>query len=111
MATFETLARGFRTEGRLGLSMDIDTRMRLPVPSSGPVIMNHKFMDWNSDIIAAHLSLISAELYNKVQASEFIDLSWQKDNRETLAPNLVALAARFNQLSFWVAASIVYQPE
>ncbi len=91
--------------------MDIDTRTRLPVPSSGVAVMNHKFMDWDSDLIAAHLSLISAEMYNKVQASEFIDLSWQKEKRETLAPNLVALAARFNRLSFWVAASIVYQPE
>ena len=82
----------------------------LPVPSTSGITMNHKFLDWDKSLIAEHLTLIETDMYNKVQPQEFSNMAWQRDNKEELAPNLVRMAERFNSLSFWVAASIVFGP-
>jgi hypothetical protein len=84
--------------------------LKLPVPS-GAQPVNHKFMDWDTKKIAVHLCLIAAEMYNKVQPHEFIDQAWQREKRDELAPNLVAMASRFNALAFWISATVVYAPE
>ncbi len=90
-------------------SLPADMNVLLPVPSMAAV--NHLFLDWGKTRIAEHLTTIEADLYNRVQPQEFSDLAWQRDDKELLAPHLARLAERFNSVAFWVAATIVYEPE
>ncbi len=48
--------------------------------------------------------------YEKVLPVEFFNMNWQKNERETLAPNISAFTRRFNQVSYWVATEVVTAP-
>lgn len=67
----------------------------------------HRLAHWNTDCgcrlwdystaaIAAQLTVIEAELFRQVRASEFVDMRWQKQKQ--LSPTLTALSERFNMV-------------
>ena len=48
-------------------------------------------------------------MYRNISESELYHLAWRNDNpkRLRLAPNVVKLVERFNNVSYWVATEIV----
>jgi hypothetical protein len=63
-------------------------------------------MDLNAEEIARQLTLIEWDIWVKIQPWECLGLSWTKKNKETAAPNVLALINRFNVVSGWVATVI-----
>jgi hypothetical protein len=63
-------------------------------------------MDLNAEEIARQLTLIEWDIWVKIQPWECLGLSWTKKNKETAAPNVLALINRFNVVSGWVATTI-----
>lgn len=56
------------------------------------------FLDWDTSEIARQLTMSEWDLFVKISPKEFVGMSWQKNDKETLAPNLTKLTARFNQV-------------
>lgn len=63
-------------------------------------------MDLNAEEIARQLTLIEWDIWVKIQPWECLGTSWQKKNKETAAPNVLALINRFNVVSGWVGYTI-----
>lgn len=63
-------------------------------------------MDLNAEEIARQLTMIEWDIWVKIQPWECLGLSWTKKNKETAAPNVLALINRFNVVSGWVATTI-----
>jgi len=61
----------------------------------------------SSSVLSTHLNQYGWQPFLKVEPSEFIKNAWNKKNKDEIAPNLSRLAKQFNQISFWVATSIV----
>lgn len=58
--------------------------------------------------IARQMTLIDYFFYfRKIQAGELIGQAWSKSNKEDLAPNLLSMIRRFNEVSQWVAKVIL----
>eukprot|EP01088_Endostelium_zonatum_P007577 TRINITY_DN1988_c1_g1_i1.p1 TRINITY_DN1988_c1_g1~~TRINITY_DN1988_c1_g1_i1.p1 ORF type:complete len:1287 (-),score=395.26 TRINITY_DN1988_c1_g1_i1:145-4005(-) len=57
--------------------------------------------------VARQLTLIEERLYKAIEPSECLGLKWMKDDKETSAKNIISLISRFNDVSRWVASSIV----
>eukprot|EP01091_Cochliopodium_minus_P014277 TRINITY_DN4817_c1_g1_i1.p1 TRINITY_DN4817_c1_g1~~TRINITY_DN4817_c1_g1_i1.p1 ORF type:complete len:895 (+),score=275.82 TRINITY_DN4817_c1_g1_i1:52-2736(+) len=79
-------------------------------PNTGLIFQenNHICLSpWTPEQIAAHLTIIDSEMFAKVNIVELRDKRWQHKNKNELAVNLVAMASRFNEVSFWVASQIV----
>jgi hypothetical protein len=64
-------------------------------------------MDIHPEELARQLTLIEYELYKKIKPWECLNQSWAKKDKETRAPNILAMIQRFNQVSNWVATEIV----
>jgi len=43
-----------------------------------------------------------------MQRSEFVKQGWNKKDGATRSPHIVAAIKRFNEISYWVAAEIVF---
>lgn len=52
----------------------------------------------DSELLAKHLTFIEFEMFSKIRMGEFLDKNWTKRNKEELAPNIVAMTARFNEV-------------
>lgn len=72
-----------------------------------PVPVNKQLLDWDSRKIARHLTMSEWGLFTKVRHTEFIGMAWQKPEKSVRAPYLTKLSERFNQVSFWVATSVI----
>jgi son of sevenless-like protein len=64
-------------------------------------------LQWSSLEIAKQMAIIESELFNAVEPKECFGLAWSKENKEDLAPNLVALSNRFQQVTLWIANMIL----
>jgi hypothetical protein len=62
---------------------------------------------WTPQQIAEHLTIIDYESFSKIHVQELKEKRWQHKNKNELAPNLVFMASRFNEVSFWVASQVV----
>jgi len=65
------------------------------------------FMDVDDEEIARQLTLIEWEYFLKIKPSEFQGLSWCKPSQHHRSPNVLAMITRFNQISLWVAHTIL----
>lgn len=63
--------------------------------------------DWEPKIIAKQLTLISYNLYSKIELKEFLNSCWTKKNKLLDAPNIFKLIDRFNRLTFWVVEEVL----
>ncbi|EFA85873.1 Ras guanine nucleotide exchange factor [Heterostelium album PN500] len=72
-----------------------------------PKVRDPNFIDLDTTEIARQLTLIESELYRKIESKECLGQSWNKQNKDELAPNIVAFIRRFNAVSNWVATEIV----
>lgn len=66
-------------------------------------------MSYDSDSLAAQLTLIESELFQRITAKELVDLAWQK-HKDKADFALTALSTHFNKVSNWVSTCIL-QPD
>jgi len=57
--------------------------------------------------MARELTMQEWEIFKSIEAREFLSQSWQKENKQLTAPNIVRMIDRFNRISFWVATEIL----
>jgi hypothetical protein len=71
----------------------------------------HKVLTWPSIEIARQLTLIEYAAFIQIEPKECLNQSWAKGQRETKAPGICAMVARFNLVSMWVGTIIVSTPD
>src|SRR5690348_1364333 len=69
-------------------------------------------LDLDPTEVARQLTLIESGLYRRINPQECLGQAWTKTaTRTEKAPNIMAMIARFNQVSRWVATEIVKEPD
>jgi son of sevenless-like protein len=69
------------------------------------------FLDWSAQELAIQLTLIEMDLFRRIEPKECFGLSWSKQNKEELAPNIVAISDRFNKISVWISSTILKEKD
>lgn len=64
-------------------------------------------MDINDEELARQLTLMEFETFRAIRPSELLNQVWNKPKQRHRAPNVVKMIRRFNEISNWVATSIV----
>eukprot|EP01088_Endostelium_zonatum_P000320 TRINITY_DN10600_c0_g1_i1.p1 TRINITY_DN10600_c0_g1~~TRINITY_DN10600_c0_g1_i1.p1 ORF type:complete len:954 (-),score=229.03 TRINITY_DN10600_c0_g1_i1:44-2905(-) len=81
-------------------------------PSSTPQVAigesNTVLIDNEIKILAQQLALLEGELFCRIQPKEFFKLAWSKNDKESKSPNILAMIRRFNLMSNWVCAELVF---
>lgn len=67
--------------------------------------------DLDPEEIARQLSLADFEIYHTIRPSELLGQAWSKPKTKHKSPNVLKFISRFNNLSTWVASSIVKVPK
>eukprot|EP01006_Ploeotia_vitrea_P051346 TRINITY_DN67549_c8_g1_i1.p1 TRINITY_DN67549_c8_g1~~TRINITY_DN67549_c8_g1_i1.p1 ORF type:complete len:907 (-),score=498.83 TRINITY_DN67549_c8_g1_i1:123-2498(-) len=62
-----------------------------------------------SQQIAEQLTMIEFEYYNRIGALEMVNCEWLKKDSEQRAPHVHRFVRRFNEVSFWVATTVLVQ--
>jgi len=76
----------------------------IPTNMSTPLSL----LDIDPTEIARQLTLIEFGLYRSIMPQECLGQAWTKTaTRHEKAPNIMAMIARFNQVSRWIATEIV----
>lgn len=60
--------------------------------------------------IAAVFCKYDYEIFSKINFNELLNQAWTKKNKLYFSPNVLKLIGRVNQLSYWVASLILWQP-
>jgi son of sevenless-like protein len=71
----------------------------------------NRILVWPVVEIARQMTLIEFTNFILIEPKECLNQSWSKGQRETKAPGICAMVARFNQLSMWVGSTIVSYPD
>ncbi|KAL6075926.1 hypothetical protein QOT17_003235 [Balamuthia mandrillaris] len=65
------------------------------------------FLEVSSNLLAREITMLDFELFSRVKCGEFLHHVWHASQRQTLAPNITAYIARFNEMSYWVVTEIL----
>ena len=57
--------------------------------------------EYPSTVIADQLTLIERDLFSAIEVPELLNMSWQKENKHQIAPNVCAMVERTNLVSFF----------
>src|SRR3990167_5926144 len=73
------------------------------------VTANNKsnILTYSAKELARQLTLIEYRLFAAINPSECVSQHWMSKNKEALAPNILKMISRFNDVSNWVASEIV----
>lgn len=74
--------------------------------SLGLVMDIKKFMELDTELIAKQLTMLESRLFRAVQAVEFLNNSWSKQDKQW-SPNLLNTVKRFNEFGLWVGTMIL----
>eukprot|EP01135_Chromosphaera_perkinsii_P009933 Nk52_evm26s1967 gene=Nk52_evmTU26s1967 len=72
-----------------------------------PELGNFDLLDINHEELARQLTLIEYNLFKRIGPMEYAGLAWSKKHLQHKAANILNLIGRFNQVSYWVVATIV----
>jgi son of sevenless-like protein len=64
-------------------------------------------LEWSPIDIAKQLTLISNNLFSKVEYKEFLNTNWTKKEKYLLAPNIMKIIERFNNLSLFIMEEVL----
>ena len=64
-------------------------------------------MTYSPKELARQLTLIEYKLFTSINPSECVAQHWMSKKKEELAPNILKMISRFNEVSNWVASEIV----
>ena len=78
---------------------------QLPINPS-PVL---SVFDFDPEEIARQLTLIDYALFSKIKPAELLNQAWQKARLRHRAQNILRLVERVNNLTLWVATTILSQ--
>src|SRR5690348_13936561 len=85
------------------------------------------FLEWNAVQVAEQITLLDYEIFKKIgvcmrasflgglllirfQAPELQGNAWNNEKKKHIAPNVLQLINRINQLGYWVAMLVLIQP-
>lgn len=68
-------------------------------------------LDYSQKELAKHLTLIEFEFWSAIKLEEFYHTSFSSKEKDKLAPNVNRFIKRFNDVSAWVASSVVLAPK
>eukprot|EP01116_Phalansterium_solitarium_P021333 TRINITY_DN6596_c0_g1_i2.p1 TRINITY_DN6596_c0_g1~~TRINITY_DN6596_c0_g1_i2.p1 ORF type:complete len:546 (-),score=190.77 TRINITY_DN6596_c0_g1_i2:72-1709(-) len=77
------------------------------MPKKSPVGTIPTVFDFDELETARQLTLIEFALFDKIELTEFLNLSWSKEKTKHTAANILRMIARANSVSQWVAALVV----
>eukprot|EP00002_Diphylleia_rotans_P029236 TRINITY_DN5944_c1_g1_i2.p1 TRINITY_DN5944_c1_g1~~TRINITY_DN5944_c1_g1_i2.p1 ORF type:complete len:1130 (-),score=232.93 TRINITY_DN5944_c1_g1_i2:439-3828(-) len=63
--------------------------------------------EYPADEIARQITIIDHQVYSSIKPFELLHITWSESNLQFRCPNIVLMTQRFNQISAWVAASVV----
>lgn len=66
-----------------------------------------KFLDIDATEFARQITLIEFELFRTLRSREFLNLSWMKDEKDVLAPNIMRIMRWTNHVISWLISEIV----
>jgi Rap guanine nucleotide exchange factor 1 len=69
----------------------------------------HKLTDFKSEAIAEQMTLLDAELFQKIEIPEV--LLWAREQSEESCPNLTKFTEHFNKMSYWCRTRILEHHE
>eukprot|EP01105_Mastigella_eilhardi_P017713 TRINITY_DN4084_c0_g1_i5.p1 TRINITY_DN4084_c0_g1~~TRINITY_DN4084_c0_g1_i5.p1 ORF type:complete len:1322 (+),score=230.17 TRINITY_DN4084_c0_g1_i5:3-3968(+) len=94
-------------------------KTQLPEPTSPPLLAapnaagTHRltvadfFWLTPPEVLAKQLTYLDFHLYSSIKPVELLNQSWNKDALKHRAPNVLAMAARFNATSSWAATRVI----
>jgi len=94
-----------RSSGLLGFTFP---ELMIPEGQKSPSSL---FLLLNESEIARQLTLIEFNIFSKIEPTELLDQSWNKDSLKFKSPNVLELINRANKFSFWVASQILWQDD
>eukprot|EP00727_Mastigamoeba_balamuthi_P001244 m51a1_g11116 putative ras guanine nucleotide exchange factor (1535) ;mRNA; r:94500-106068 len=90
-----------------GVEMAVDDAPLAAAPFERTLL--DALMNTPDDDIARQLTVIDNEMFRRVKAAELLNQNWSKKKARHKSPNILAMIARSNRISFWVASCIVSQ--
>ena len=83
------------------------TFIAAPSMSDIKTSLKFKLADLDPLEVARQITLIEYDLFSKIKPREFVGLSWMKDDKETLAPNIMKMIRWSNHIITWIVTEIV----
>jgi type II secretory pathway pseudopilin PulG len=76
-----------------------------------PALDTHVLQQADPNDIAKALCIIDHRLMRRISRREFLSSAWAKKDKAVRSPNIVAFTKRFNEVSRWVASSLLQIPK
>lgn len=85
----------------------------IPIYPKGfsPYAAKFNLMEWSSLELARQITFMEAEYFKKIQPKECLSQGWAKKSKYLLAPNIAALTDRWNNMTYYVVSTIIFEDD